>query len=58
MSSYTDPEIAQTIRKDHHAGIIVRSPEPRRIEALIADYTTRFYRDFFATAPPPERPVE
>ena len=29
-----------------------------RIDALIADYTQRFYRDFFATAPPPERPVE
>jgi biotin carboxylase len=58
MSSYTDPEIAMTIRKDHHAGIIMSSPEPDRVEALIADYTQRFYRDFFATAPPPERPVE
>ena len=58
MSGYTDPEIVKTIRKDHHAGIILRSPEPQRIEALLADYTQRFYRDFFATAPPPERPVE
>ena len=58
MSSYTDPEIALTIRKDHHAGLIVRSPEPQRVESLIAGYTQRFYRDFFATAPPPERPVE
>jgi biotin carboxylase len=58
MSAYTDPEITRTIRKDHHAGLIVSSPDARRIEQLIADYTTRFYRDFFATAPPPERPVE
>ena len=58
MSSYADPEVVQTIRKDHHAGIIVRSPEPQRVEALIADYAARFYRDFFATEPPPERPVE
>jgi biotin carboxylase len=58
MSSYTDPEIAKTIKKDYHAGLIVRSPDPQRVEALIADYTQRFYRDFFATAPPPERPVE
>ena len=58
LSGYTDPEIAKTIRRDHHAGIILRSPEPQRIEALLADYTQRFYRDFFATAPPPERPVE
>ena len=49
---------SMTIRKDHHAGLIVRSPDPARVDALIADYTQRFYRDFFATAPPPERPVE
>ncbi len=58
MSSYVDAEIRTTIRKDFHAGVIVSSPEPQRVEALIADYTQRFYRDFFATAPPPERPVE
>jgi biotin carboxylase len=58
MSAYTDPEIATTIRKDFHAGLIVRAPEPQRVEALLADYTQRFYRDFFATAPPPDRPVE
>ena len=58
MSSYVDAEITTTIRKDFHAGLIVSAPEPERIEALIADYTQRFYRDFFATAPPPERPVE
>ena len=58
MSAYTDREIVRTIRKDHHAGLIVSSPEPRRVESLIAGYTQRFYHDFFATAPPPERPVE
>ena len=58
MSAYADPEIARTIRKDHHAGLIVCSPAPERVEALIADYTQRFYRDFFATAPAPERPSE
>ena len=58
MSAYTDPEIATVIRKDYHAGIIVRSPEPQRVESLVADYTRRFYLDFFATAPPPERPAE
>ena len=58
MSAYNDPEVVTTIRKHHHAGVIVASPDPRRIESLIGDYTPRFYRDFFATAPPPERPVE
>jgi biotin carboxylase len=58
MSAYTDPEIATIIRKDHHAGLIVRSQDAQRVEALIADYSRRFYRDFFATAPAPERPIE
>jgi len=58
MSAYVDPEIAKTIRKDHHAGLIVSSPDAQRVEALIDDYTRRFYHDFFATAPPPERPLE
>ncbi len=58
MSTFTDPEIRVRIRKPHHAGLIVASPDPARIDALIADYTERYYRDFFATAPPPERPVE
>ena len=58
MSAYADPEIVKTIRKDHHAGLIISSPDPARVDALVADYATRFYPDFFATAPPPERPLE
>ena len=58
MSAYTDAEIVTRLEKSHHAGLIVRSPDRARIDTLIADYTPRFYRDFFATAPPPDRPVE
>jgi biotin carboxylase len=58
LSSYIDAEVVTRLEKSHHAGLILRSPDPVRIETLIADYTPRFYRDFFATAPPPERPAE
>ncbi len=58
MSSFVDPEIVMRIHKAYHAGLIIASPDPVRIDALIADYTERYYRDFFATAPPPERPTE
>jgi len=58
MSAYVDREIVKTIRKDHHAGLIVSSGDTARVEALVADYTGRFYRDFFATAPAPDRPLE
>jgi biotin carboxylase len=57
-SSYTDPEIVTRIRKHHHAGLIVRSRDPHRIEALLSEYAERFSRDFLATMPAPERPGE
>ena len=58
MSAYIDPEIKTRIRKHHHAGLVIGSPDPQRVEHLISEYTARFYRDFFATVPPPERPLE
>jgi hypothetical protein len=54
---YDDPEIVYRVDKPHHAGLIVASADPRRVDALIADYTRRFQRDFFATAPLPDRPT-
>ena len=58
MSGYTDPEIAVRIRKSHHAGLIVASDDGERVRHLLATYTQRFYADFHASAPPPERPTE
>jgi biotin carboxylase len=58
MSAYTDPEITVRVRKSHHAGLIVTSPDAERVEQLISDYTRRFYTDFHASAPPPERALD
>ncbi len=58
MSAYVDPEIAVRIRKRHHAGLIVTSPRADRVQDLLEEYTRRFYVDFHASAPPPERPTE
>ena len=58
MAAYNDPEIAVRIRKSHHAGLIVTSPNGARIEQLLEDYTRRFYDDFHATAPAPDRATE
>nr|MBA3297296.1 ATP-grasp domain-containing protein [Acidobacteriota bacterium] len=58
MSAYDDPEIAVRIRKSHHAGLIVTSPSGERVEQLLVDYTRRFYEDFHASAPPPERAID
>jgi biotin carboxylase len=58
MSAYDDPEIVVRIRKAHHAGLIVASPNPARVSELLTTYTQRFYADFHASAPAPERPTE
>jgi biotin carboxylase len=57
-SAYTAPEIVQRIRKKHHAGLIVASASPERVEALLEETVTRFYTDFHASAPAPDKPVE
>ena len=58
LTGYTDPEIVVRIRKSHHAGLIVASADSERVRHLLAAYTQRFYADFHASAPPPERPTE
>jgi biotin carboxylase len=58
MSAYDDPEIVVRVRKAHHAGLIVASPDPNRVAQLLAGYTRRFYTDFHTSAPAPERPTE
>lgn len=54
-SAYVDEEIVWRLNKRAHAGLIVRSPDPQRVEHLLADYTERFYKDFYATQPLPIR---
>lgn len=56
-TSFNDPEIVWRLSKDHHAGLIVQSPNVARVEQLLADYSERMLRDFGAYAPPRERPT-
>lgn len=55
-SSYDDPEIVWRLNKKHHAGLIVASPDYDRVEDLLKTYAERFYADFFASAPLPDKP--
>lgn len=56
---YDDPEVAWRLHdKKHHAGLIVRSPDPDRVKALLDDYGQRFAHDFLAVAPPLDKPPE
>jgi biotin carboxylase len=56
-SAYTDPEIVFRLNKRHHAGLLVASHDPERVESLLGDYTRRFVSDFTATLPAPDKPT-
>jgi biotin carboxylase len=50
-SAYDDPEVVWRLKRPNHAGLIVRSADSARVDALLESYGRRFYADFFASAP-------
>ena len=56
LSAYDAPEVSWKLKKKNHAGIIVCSPDYDRVTQLLGEYTQRFYKDFFASAPPKQEP--
>ena len=56
-SGYTEGEIVYRLRKNHHAGLIVRAESAERVERLLGEYTQRFARDFYARLDAPEKPT-
>jgi len=58
LTNYSDPEVIWKLNKRFHAGLIIRSDNPERVEELLDTYTKRFYDDFFATAPMKEKPSD
>ena len=55
-SGYNDPEVFLRIKKHHHAGLILRSEDPGRVQALLESYAQRFAEEFTAVEPPREKP--
>ncbi|MGZ5483857.1 MAG: ATPase, partial [Pyrinomonadaceae bacterium] len=53
-STYDDPEIVYRVSKPWHVGLIVCSPDHRRVLNLLTEYARRFSEDFTAVAPPEE----
>lgn len=58
LSVYNDPEVVWRMDKKHHAGVIVQSADPARVEQLLNNYSERFARDFLAVLPPLDKPPE
>jgi len=56
LSAYDAPEIAWRMNKPSHAGLVVASPDPARLDALLDEYRVRFDADFHAVLPAPDRP--
>ena len=56
-SAYNDPEISLRIKRHHHAGLILRSSDPERVQTLLEGYAGRFAQEFLAVEPPREKPT-
>jgi biotin carboxylase len=56
-SAYNDPEVWLRIKKHHHAGVILRSTDQQRLQALLESYARRFAEEFTAVEPPREKPT-
>lgn len=56
-SAYTDPEIVYRIKKYHHAGFVLKSPNVARVKELLDTYSRRFVLDFLASQPVPNKPT-
>jgi biotin carboxylase len=56
-SAYNDPEIALRLKRRHHAGLVLRSPDPARIQNLLENYSRRFAQEFMAIEPPGTKPA-
>ncbi|HTS34514.1 MAG TPA: ATP-grasp domain-containing protein [Candidatus Solibacter sp.] len=56
-STYNDPEVSYRIKKHHHAGLVLRSTDPKRIPALLENYAQRFAEEFMAVQPMKDKPT-
>lgn len=57
LAPYSDPEVVYRAPEEGHAGLVVRSKDHARIQALLEDYQRRFYRDFHAVMPAATKPT-
>ena len=55
LSDYSDPEVVWWMKKRHHAGLILASPDSERLQFLLDNYSRRFAEDFLAVMPPRDK---
>jgi biotin carboxylase len=57
ISAYNDSEVYLRIKKHHHAGLVLRSTDAKRVPALLGNYAQRFVEEFLAVEPPRDKPT-
>ena len=57
-TAFNDPEIVWRLHKLRHFGLIVRSTDPERVQALLNSYIERVRSDYHASAPPRQSPSD
>ena len=57
-SSFDEPELVWRMKKQHHVGFIVKSPDHNRVGELLGQYTQRVRHEFHASAPVQEKARE
>lgn len=58
QTPFNAPEITWRLQKDHHVGMILRSGDRNRIVQLLDTYAETVFRDYHASAPVPDRPMD
>lgn len=56
-AAYNADEVVYRMKKHHHAGLIVRSHSPSRVADLLEEYSRRFFEEFCAIEPVPDKPT-
>jgi len=52
------PEIVWRLKKDYHIGMILRSKDSKKIKTLLDDYAEKVFKDYHASAPVPDKPLD
>lgn len=58
MNAFNDEEVVWRLNKKNHVGVIIKSESYDRITELINEYVKKFYDEFFASYPAPEKPTD
>lgn len=56
MTPFDAPEIVWRMEEPYHVGLVVRSSDQERVQALLDTYAGIVSRDYHASAPAPDRP--